>query len=140
MISGISARSEVAFRIIDRGFTAERFLEFLTALIDAAPRKILLIVDHLRFHKAAAATARLEDKTNQPFYPRYAPESNPDEYLNSDVKNLLRLAAVSENREQLMEPAMTFMNRLQTWPERVRSYFQHPAAQYTAQPIDGPGQ
>ena len=65
MISALSARGEVAFRIIDGGFTAERFMEFLTALIDTAPRKILLIVDHLRVHKAAAVTAWLEDKTDR---------------------------------------------------------------------------
>ena len=138
MISAISARGEVAFRIIDGGFNAERFIEFLAALIDAAPRKILLIVDNLRVHKAAAVTAWLEDKQDRielAFLPPYAPESNPDEYLNSDFKTHLRLAAVSENREQLIEKAMTFMARLQAWPERVRSYFQHPAAQYAAQPI-----
>ncbi len=39
MISAISARGEVAFRIIDGGFNAERFLEFLAALIDAAPAR-----------------------------------------------------------------------------------------------------
>jgi transposase-like protein len=33
------------------------------------------------------------------------------------------------------EKAMAFMTRLQPWPERVSSYFQHPAAQYEAQPI-----
>ena len=138
MISAISARGEVAFRIIDGAFNAERFIEFLDALIDTAPRKILLIVDNLRVHKAAAVTAWLEDKQDRlelAFLPPYAPESNPDEYLNSDFKTHLRLAAVSENREQLLAKAMTFMTRLQTWPERVRSYFQHPAAQYAAQPI-----
>jgi transposase len=124
MISAISPRGEVALRSIDGAFNAERFLEFLAALIDAAPRKILLIVDHLRVHKAAAVTAWLEDKTDRielVFLPPYAPESNPDEYLNSDFKTHLRLATVSENREQLLAKAMTFMTRLQTWPERVRS-------------------
>lgn len=138
MISAISARGEVAFRIIDGAFNAERFLEFLAALIDGAPRKILLIVDNLRVHKAAAVTAWLADQQDRielAFLPPYAPESNPDEYLNSDFKTHLRLATVSENREQLMAKAMTFMTRLQTWPERVRSYFQHPSAQYAAQPI-----
>ena len=83
-------------------------------------------------------TAWLADKQDRielAFLPPYAPESNPDEYLNSDFKTHLRLATVSENREQLLAKAMTFMTRLQTWPERVRSYFQHPAAQYAAQPI-----
>lgn len=106
MISAISARGEVAFRIIDGGFNADRFIEFLAALIEAAPRKILLIVDNLRVHKAAAVTTWLEDKKDRielAYLPPYAPESNPDEYLNSDFKTHLRLATVSENREQLLE-------------------------------------
>jgi len=65
----------------------------------------------------------------------YAPESNPDEYLNSDVKTNLRLGPVSENRGQMIEKAMSFMTRLSSWPERVRAYFQHPSAKYAAQPI-----
>jgi len=67
--------------------------------------------------------------------PPYAPESNPDEYLNSDFKTNLRLGPVSENREQMIEKAKSFMTRLSSWPERVRAYFQHPSANYAAQLI-----
>lgn len=138
MISAISARGKISFQIIDGGFNADRFIEFLTALIEDAPQKIILIVDNLRVHKARAVTAWLEDKKDRielAFLPPYAPESNPDEYLNSDFKTHLRLGAVSENREQLMEKAMVFMTRLLTWPERIRSYFQHPAARYASKSI-----
>ena len=69
------------------------------------------------------------------FLPPYAPEFNPDQYLNSDFKTHLRLGAVGENREQLIEKAMAFMTKLLTGPERVKAYFQHPAARYAAQSI-----
>ena len=136
MISAISARGEVAFKIIDGGFNAERFIEFLEALIADATRKIILIVDNLRVHRAKVVTAWLSDKKDRielAFLPPYAPESNPDEYLNSDFKTHLRLGPVSENREQLLEKANVFMTRLLTWPERVMAYFQHPSARYAAQ-------
>jgi len=42
-----------------------RSIEFRSALIDAAPRKILLIVDNLRVYKAVAVMARLEDKQDR---------------------------------------------------------------------------
>ena len=48
MISAISARGEIAFRIIEGAFDAVRFKEFLEALIDGAERKIFLVVDNLR--------------------------------------------------------------------------------------------
>jgi len=75
------------------------------------------------------------DRIELAFLPPYAPESNPDEYLNSDFKTNLRLGPVSENREQMIEKAMSFMTRLSSWPERVRAYFQHPSAKYAAQAI-----
>ena len=84
MISAISAKGEIAFKIIDGGFNAERFIEFLEALISDAPRKIILIVDNLKVHKAALVKEWLKDKQDQielAFLPPYAPESNPDEYL-----------------------------------------------------------
>ena len=108
---------------------------FLEALISDAPRKIILIVDNLKVHKAALVKEWLRDKNDRielAFLPPYAPESNPDEYLNSDFKTNLRLGPVSENREQMIEKAMSFMTRLSSWPERVRAYFQHPSAKYAA--------
>lgn len=36
------------FRIVDGNINAERFIEFLAALIEGAPRKIILLVDNLR--------------------------------------------------------------------------------------------
>lgn len=138
MISAISAKGEIAFKIIDGGFNAERFIEFLDALIADATRKIILIVDNLKVHKAAIVKEWLKDKSDRielAFLPPYAPESNPDEYLNSDFKTNLRLGAVSENREQLLEKANAFMSKLATWPERVQSYFQHPSAKYASQPV-----
>jgi len=138
MISAISARGEVAFKVIEGGFNAERFIEFLAALISDAPRKIILIVDNLSVHKASRVKAWLQDKKDRielAFLPPYAPESNPDESLNSDFKTHLRLGPVSTNRNQLMQKAMDFMTMLSTLPERVRAYFQHPSAKYAAQAI-----
>ncbi len=138
MISAISPRGEVAFRIVDGSINADRFIEFLAALIEGAPRKIILVVDNLRVHHAKVVTEWLADRTDQielAFLPPYNPEANPDEYLNHDFKTALRSGPVSHNRESLLEKALAFMTRLTTWPERVRAYFQHPAARYAASAI-----
>jgi len=138
MISALSPRGEVAFRIIDGTVNAERFIEFLAALIEDAPRKIMLVVDNLRVHHAKIVTEWLTDKTDRielAFLPPYNPEANPDEYLNHDFKTALRLGPVSTDRDALLEKALAFMTRLTTWPERVRAYFQHPKARYAASAI-----
>jgi len=74
MISALSAKGEVAFQIIDGGFNAERFIGFLEALISDAPRKIILIVDNLKVHKAALVKDWLRgrnDRIELVFLPPY---------------------------------------------------------------------
>lgn len=138
MISAISPRGEVAFRIVEGSINADRFIEFLAALMAGAPRKIILVVDNLRVHHAKIVTEWLADKKERielAFLPPYNPEANPDEYLNHDFKTALRVGPVSHNQESLLEKALAFMTRLTTWPERVQAYFQHPAARYAASAI-----
>jgi DDE superfamily endonuclease len=75
------------------------------------------------------------DKIELVFLPPYAPESNPDEYLNRHFKTALRTGAVSHDKKTLLEKATTFMRQLATMPEMVKAYFRHPAAADAAQGI-----
>ncbi|WKJ89071.1 IS630 family transposase [Methylomonas montana] len=138
MISAISARGELAFQIVEGSINTARFLEFLSRLIEGAPRKIFLVVDNLRVHHAKQVSEWLQDKQERielVFLPPYAPESNPDEYLNRDFKTALRSGPVSQNTAELLEKALAFMSRIATLPNHVASYFKHPAAIYAAQGI-----
>jgi transposase len=138
MISAISPRGEIAFRIVEGSINTDRFIEFLGALIQGAQRKIFLVVDNLRVHHAKRVSEWLADKADRielVFLPPYAPESNPDEYLNRDFKTALRSAAVSKDVSELLEKATAFMRMLCTMPERVKAYFRHPSAAYAAQGI-----
>ena len=62
MISAISARGEIAFRIVEGSIDTERFIEFLEALVRDVSRKIFLVVDHLRVHHARKVKAWLQGK------------------------------------------------------------------------------
>ena len=138
MISAISARGEIAFRIVEGAINTERFIEFLEALIEEAPKKIFLIVDNLRVHHARKVKQWLhgkEKKIELAVLPPYAPESNPDAYLNRDFKTALRSGLVSRSTSDLLEKAMAFMRRIAAMPEHVKAYFRHPAAAYAAQGI-----
>jgi transposase len=80
----------VAFRIVEGTLNAERFKEFLTALIEEAKRKIFLVVDNLRVDHATLVKEWLADKTDKiwlVFLPPHAPESNPDKYLNRQLQD-----------------------------------------------------
>ena len=138
MISAISARGQVAFKIVEGSINTERFIEFLEALLQSAQQKIFLVVDNLRVHHTKQVTEWLADKKDKielVFLPPYAPESNPDEYLNRDFKTALRTGAVSCDKESLLAKATAFMNKLQALPAHVMSYFRHPAAAYANQGI-----
>nr|RNF77417.1 IS630 family transposase [Acidithiobacillus sulfuriphilus] len=138
MISAISPRGEVAFQIVEGSIDAERFIAFLAALIQDAPKKIYLVVDNLRVHHAKVVTAWLADKKDRielAFLPPYAPESNPDEYLNRDFKTALRTGAVSTDKNSLLAKATAFMQGLRQMPHKVASYFRHPAARYAMSDI-----
>jgi len=140
MISAISARGEMAFRIMEGTINTERFIEFLEALIqDAANKhKIFLVVDNLRVHHASKVREWLCGKEAQielVFLPPYAPESNPDEYLNRDFKTALRTGPISRNTDELLEKALSFMKRIESLPNHVMAYFRHPAAAYAAHGI-----
>jgi len=83
-ISAISARGEVAFKIVQGRINTERCIEFLTLLVQGAERKIILIVDNLRVHHAKQVKQWLSDRKDRielVFLPPYAPDpiltSNP---------------------------------------------------------------
>jgi transposase len=136
MISAITNRGEISFQIVEGTINAERFIEFLGRLIEYASSKVFLIVDNLRVHHAKIVKAWAEqhaDRIELFYLPPYAPESNPDEYLNHDFKTALRLEPPSRDDAELLKKARTIMERIAALPERIRSYFQHPAAAYAAQ-------
>ena len=60
----------------------------------------------------------------------YTPEANPDEYLNRDLKTVLRSQEPKRTAHDLWSAARAFMEFLQRTPERVRAYFTHPSVHY----------
>jgi transposase len=137
MIATITNQGKVRWMIYTGKMNAALFLVFLTRLIAGAAQKVFLIVDHLSVHEAAAVDRWLADKTDriEVFYlPKYAPERNPDEYLNCDVKANINTDGLSKDREELRGKLRRFMQRLANLPARVASYFEHQYIEYAAVP------
>lgn len=71
--------------IIEQAFNADRFCEFLHALIQDSDKKVFLIVDNLRVHHSKQVKAWVDERTQhiELFYlPSYSPQLNPEERLN----------------------------------------------------------
>lgn len=134
-ISAISNAGALRFMTYLGTLTAALFLVFLGRLLRTTTRKIIVIVDHLRAHKAAAVKAWLEahkDRMDVFYLPRRAPELNPDEYLNNDFKSNVHTEGLPYSKEELRSRMQRFLRMLYHWPARVASYFQHPCVQYAA--------
>jgi transposase len=137
MISTITNQGKVRWMIYDGRMNAVVFILFLTRLIAGATKKVFLIVDNLSVHDAAAVSEWLSDKKDkiEVFYlPKYAPERNPDEYLNCDVKGNINTDGLPKDRKELKGKLQRFMQKLSKLPERVASYFKHKYIQYAGIP------
>jgi hypothetical protein len=137
MISTITNEGKVRWMTYAGKMNAALFIVFLTRLLAGASRKIFLIVDHLSVHEAAAVAVWLADKNErlEVFYlPKYAPERNPDEYLNCDVKVNINADGLPNDREELTAKLRRFMQKLSKLPARVASYFKHKCIAYAAVP------
>jgi transposase len=135
LISTITNEGKLRFMLYDGKLTGAVFVLFLTRLLIGATRKIILIVDRLNVHASEEVQVWLyehRDRLELVGLPRYAPERNPDEYLNNDVKGHLNTDGPSATREELKGKMRRFMQRLGKLPEHIKAYFEHPKVAYAA--------
>src|SRR5829696_3148758 len=137
MISTITNQGKVRWMIYTGRMNAALFIVFLTRLLVGETKKVFLIVDHLSVHEAAAVDQWLagkEDRIEVFYLPKYAPERNPDEYLNCDLKANINTDGLPKDREELQGKLHRFMQKLAKLPARVASYFKHRYIEYAAAP------
>ena len=135
LISAVSNRGLMRFMLYDGALNAERFIAFLRRLTKDAAQKVFLIVDNLRVHHAKRVKAWLASHLHEIelFYlPAYAPDHNPDEYLNNDLKQKLRQKPQPASKEDLIKNTRTLLRAIQRSPARVQAYFRPDAVQYAA--------
>ena len=135
MISSITNRGTARFMIYEGALNADLFLTFLKRLIKAADRKVFLIVDNLRVHKAHKVTAWVDkhkDRIELFFLPAYAPEHNPDEFLNNDVKQSMARRPAAKSKDALKTSLRSYMRGLQRQSYKVQSFFNTPSTRYAA--------
>jgi len=135
MISAVTNKGEARWMIIDGNFNADRLIEFLEALIKDATKKVFLILDNLRAHHSKPVKDWLAERTDriEVFYlPSYAPELNPDERLNADMKHAIGAKVPVRTKSKLKAAAEDHMSMIGKSPDRVRAYFQDPRVKYAA--------
>jgi transposase len=137
MISAVTNRGTLRFMLYEGAWNAALFLTFLQRLVRSAQRKVFLIVDNLKVHKAGkveAWVAAHRERIELFYLPAYAPEHNPDEFLHSDLKRSLGRRPAARDKAGLERRLRGYLRRLQRQPERVRAFFQAPTTRYAAYP------
>jgi transposase len=135
LIAAVSNRGALRWMIVDAAVTAATLIRFLHRLIRDAKRKVLLILDRLRVHRAARVRDWLtahRAKIEVFYLPAYSPELNPEEGLNADLKQVVTRQAPARSKQQLKRATVRHMRRLSKSPARVRSYFSHKSVRYAA--------
>jgi transposase len=136
-MAAVSNRGQVRFLTYTGAMDAALFLVFLGRLARSTVGKVFLIVDRLKAHKDGQVAAWLAAHREgiEVFYlPRRAPERNPQEYVNNDLKGQVDAEGLPDSKEELRWRIQRFMHRLVHLPEHVRNYFKHPCVQYAAGP------
>ena len=135
MISAVSNRGLMRFMFYEGALNADRFIAFLRRLIKDAGQKVFLIVDNLKVHHASKVKTWVAAHAHEIelFYlPAYAPDHNPDEYLNNDLKQKLRQQPQPATQDELIKNTRAVLRAIQRSPRRIQAYFTPPAVRYAA--------
>lgn len=135
LISAITNRGHLCFRLFTGNLNAELFIDFMERLLRQAGPKVFLIVDSHPAHRAARTRAWLAQHAAQVrllFLPAYSPELNPDEMLNQDVKSNAVGRRRPHSLPEMMQTTQAYVRGRQRRPALVRRYFQASSVRYAA--------
>jgi transposase len=133
MISAITNQGHSRFMIYEEKMNQHLFIDFMRRLIRESQRKVFLIVDNLRVHHGKVVAAWLEKHKDQIevfFLPPYAPELNPDEYLNNALKQDVHSGDLPRTKEDIKHKIHSFMHRLKHRKQTVSNFLSHHKLHY----------
>jgi len=134
-LSTISNIGTLRFMVLKKAIDAPTLIRFFTRLCRDAGKKVFVILDNPNVHKARDVrdwVAAHADAIALFYLPSYAPDLNPDEYLNGDLKLSVARRAPARDRAALLRTATSRLRSLQRRPDRVKKFFHHPRVRYAA--------
>ena len=138
MISAVTNKGELRWMSYSSSMTQNKYILFLARLIRSETRKIYFISDNLSVHHGKKVKAWVKEHSEEielHFIPSYAPELNPDEYLNRDLKTNVHQGRSPRTFDDLKVNLKSFMSMLQKTPARVMKYFNSSKLSYCAEVI-----
>ena len=149
MLSAISRRGMLRFMLYRDSMNAKKLLDFLRRLVkemlkrvendegenEDDIKKVFLILDNLKVHHSKIVTDWVEknkDRIELFYLPAYAPEHNPDELLNSDLKRKAGARTSPRSQKELEHNVRSRLSFLQRTSEAVISFFRAPLTLYAS--------
>ena len=133
MISAITNQGKLRFHFYKGKMNQQLYMDFLARLIKSSGRKVYAIADNLKVHHGLILQDWAEqnkDKISLFYLPSYAPELNPDEYLNNNLKREMAKKGYSKNEKVLKSKALNTMRSFQSSNSRVADFFENENVRY----------
>jgi len=134
MLSAISASGEFEFMLHEGRVNSAVFVRFLTQLMVARSRPVILVVDGHSIHKSKevqAFVASTHGNLELAYLPPYSPQLNPDELVWKNVKERVS-KMLPTDKFDLREKITEAMRRLADAAHIVAGFFRHPDCRYAA--------
>ncbi|URD53724.1 IS630 family transposase [Chroococcidiopsis sp. CCNUC1] len=135
MISTITNRGKLCFKLFTQRFDSTVMLDFLRRLIRHSTQKVFLIVDGHPVHRSRAVHKWLEkhsDRIRMFFLPAYSPELNPDELLKHDIKANAVGRQRAKNKTEMIGNIRSYLRSTQRFPHVVQNFFHEKHVAYAA--------
>lgn len=135
MLSAISNRGKLRFVLYKDNMNADKLIDFMRRLAHDSKKKVFLILDNLRVHHAKKVSRWLEkhkDEIEVFYLPPYAPEYNPDELLNSDLKRKISKRPSPRSDKELEHNVRSHLKSVQLRPGKIQGFFGSPTTTYAA--------
>ena len=135
LVSAVANKGELRWMVAEGAVNAPTFIRLLQRLIRDAGRKIFLVLDRRKAHRAPMTRGWLAEHRSEievHHRPPHSPELNPDEGVNADLKQAVPRKAPARSRPQLRRATISHMRSLAKQPQRIRAIFQHPQFRYAA--------
>jgi len=135
MLSAISNRGKLRFVLYKDNMNADKLIDFMRRLVYESKKKVFLVLDNLRIHHAKKVTAWLEihkDEIEVFYLPPYAPEYNPDELLNSDLKRGISKRPSPRSDKELEHSVRSHLKKVQLRPDKIIGFFGSKTTKYAA--------
>ncbi|MBX3354489.1 MAG: transposase [Phycisphaeraceae bacterium] len=126
-VSPRSRRLGLYFDVLRHNVRTEHFAAFLERLLRRTRRRLVVVLDRLNVHRAAARELRERygDRIHFEWLPPYAPELNPDEQVWNRAKYTDLANFIPDRIDTLGHELVHSFRRTASSQQLLRSFFNH---------------